>query len=68
MTVRRPPGCSTNSAARGPTVTNLGCHAGTTRNFFYEVFVGTEDCIAYGIGLAAGEFFAILEAKDGEGE
>lgn len=52
----------------GPTVTNLVRLAGTARNSFYEVFGGAEDCIAYGIGLAAAELFAALAATDGEGE
>src|ERR1700729_2596665 len=52
----------------GPTVTNIVRMAGTARNSFYEVFRGAEDCIAYGIGIAAREVLATLEGQDGEGE
>jgi AcrR family transcriptional regulator len=52
----------------GPTVTNIVRLAGTARNSFYEVFKGGEDCIAYGIGVAAGELFAPLAVLDGDGE
>jgi AcrR family transcriptional regulator len=52
----------------GPTVTNLVRLAGTARNSFYEVFRSAEDCIAYGVGVAAEEMFASLEDQDGEGE
>jgi AcrR family transcriptional regulator len=52
----------------GPTVTNLVRLAGTARNSFYEVFRSAEDCIAYGVGLAAEEMFTDLGAQDGEGE
>lgn len=51
----------------GPTVTNIVRLAGTARNSFYEVFGGGEDCIAYGIGLAAEELFAGAGAQEGEG-
>jgi AcrR family transcriptional regulator len=53
---------------QGPSVTNIVRLAGTARNSFYEVFRGAEDCIAYGIGLAADELFATLDAQGGEGE
>jgi AcrR family transcriptional regulator len=53
---------------QGSTVTNLVRLAGTARNSFYEVFTGAEDCIAYGVGLAAEEIFATLDAQTGEGE
>jgi AcrR family transcriptional regulator len=53
---------------QGPSVTNIVRLAGTARNSFYEVFRSAEDCIAYGIGLAAEDLFAALEAQDGEGE
>jgi AcrR family transcriptional regulator len=53
---------------QGPSVTNIVRLAGTARNSFYEVFSGAEDCIAYGIDLAATDLFATLEAQDGEGE
>jgi AcrR family transcriptional regulator len=52
----------------GPTVTNLVRLAGTARNSFYEVFRSAEDCIAFGVGLAAEEMFTDLAAQDGEGE
>jgi AcrR family transcriptional regulator len=52
----------------GPTVTNLVRLAGTARNSFYEVFRSAEDCIAYGVGVAAEEMFASLADQDGEGE
>ncbi len=52
----------------GPTVTNLVRLAGTARGSFYEVFDSAEDCIAYGIAVAADELFATLAAQDGGGE
>jgi AcrR family transcriptional regulator len=52
----------------GATVTNIVRLAGTARNSFYDVFRSAEDCIAYGIGLGAGELFATLGAQDGGGE
>jgi AcrR family transcriptional regulator len=52
----------------GPTVTNIVRLAGTARNSFYEVFRSGEDCIAYGIGVAADELCAPLAAQQGGGE
>lgn len=52
----------------GPSVANIVRLAGTARNSFYEVFGSGEECIAYGIGLAAGELFAALDGQDGDGE
>ncbi len=52
----------------GPTVTNLVRLAGTARNSFYDVFGGAEECIAHGVGLAAGEMFATLDGLGGEGD
>jgi AcrR family transcriptional regulator len=49
-------------------VANIVRLAATSRNSFYEVFSSSEDCIAYGIGLAVGELFATIETQDGEGE
>jgi AcrR family transcriptional regulator len=50
---------------RGLTVANIVRITGTARNSFYEVFRGVEDCIAYGIDLAAEELFAATSAQDG---
>jgi AcrR family transcriptional regulator len=52
----------------GPTVTNLVRLAGTARNSFYELFRSGDDCIAYGVGVAAEEIFPDLGIQDGEGE
>jgi AcrR family transcriptional regulator len=52
----------------GPTVTNIVRLAGTARNSFYEVFRSAEDCIGYGIAVAAQELLAPLGSEDGEGE
>jgi AcrR family transcriptional regulator len=53
---------------QGPSVTNIVRLAGTARNSFYDVFRSAEDCIAYGVDLAAGYLFAMLDAQGGEGE
>jgi AcrR family transcriptional regulator len=52
----------------GATTTNVVRLAGTARNSFYEVFSSVEDCIAYGIGVAVGELFAMLEGQSGAGD
>jgi AcrR family transcriptional regulator len=49
-------------------VTSIVSLAGTARASFYEVFGGVDECVAYGIGLAAEELFAVLDRQDGEGE
>ena len=50
------------------TVTNVVRLARTARNSYYEVFGGSEDCIAWGIELACTELFATLDAQPGDGE
>jgi AcrR family transcriptional regulator len=52
----------------GASVSNIVRMAGTARNSFYEVFAGGEDCIAYGIGVAVGELFEVVDGQDGAGE
>jgi AcrR family transcriptional regulator len=52
----------------GATTTNVVRLAGTARNSFYEVFSSVEDCIAYGVGVAVGELFAMLEGQSGAGD
>jgi AcrR family transcriptional regulator len=52
----------------GASVTNIVRLAGTARNSFYEVFAGAEDCIAYGIGVAVGELFEVLDTQQEEGD
>jgi AcrR family transcriptional regulator len=42
--------------------------AGMARNSFYEMFRSVDDCIAYGVDLAAEELFQALEEQDGGGE
>jgi AcrR family transcriptional regulator len=51
----------------GASVTNVVRLAGTARNTFYDVFRSTEDCIAYGGGIALEELFVSLEGQDGQG-
>jgi AcrR family transcriptional regulator len=53
---------------QGATVSNIVRLAGTARNSYYEVFGGTEDCIAYAIGVAVGELLPTLAEQDGRGE
>ena len=50
------------------TVTNIVRLARTARNSFYEVFSGSEECIAWAAELALEELFAALKAQRGEGE
>jgi AcrR family transcriptional regulator len=52
----------------GPTVSNIVRMAGTARNSFYEVFSGAQDCIAYGIGVAADRLLEGLGESDDEGD
>jgi AcrR family transcriptional regulator len=53
---------------QGLSVSNIVSVAGTARNSFYEVFSGSEEFIAYGIEVAVGDLFAVLDAQDGEGD
>jgi AcrR family transcriptional regulator len=53
---------------QGATVTNIVRLAGTARNSYYEVFRGTEDCIAYAIGVAVRELLVTVGEQDGQGE
>jgi AcrR family transcriptional regulator len=48
----------------GVTTTNLVRVAGGSRNTFYEVFSGVEECIGYGVGLAERDLFAVLDTVD----
>jgi AcrR family transcriptional regulator len=52
----------------GVSVTNVVRLAGTARNTFYELFSSTEDCIAYGGGIALEGLFVTLDSQDGENE
>ena len=51
----------------GATVTNLVRLAGTARNSYYDVFGSAEDCIDYGVALAAEELFAPVRGQEGGG-
>ncbi len=42
--------------------------AGSARNSFYDTFANADECIAYGVEIAAADLFAPLGALDGEGD